>query len=217
MEFNIKLFIRFLPQFFQGYLSTLRFAGIGIVLSMLFGLFVGIVLCMRIPIVSFIFRWYINIFRETPLIVQMYLLYYGLPYMGVMLSAEVAGIMAIVLNESAFIAEIIRGGIESISPGQEKASLSLGFSYLETLLRILLPQALKSIYPSLTGQASYVLKDTSLLTLVAIVELTSVSRTINSRYLIPGTAFIGSAFFYIATFWIIQLIVSLLQRRQKWN
>ena len=139
------------------------------------------------------------------------------PYMGVMLSAEVAGIMAIVLNESAFIAEIIRGGIESISPGQEKASLSLGFSYLETLLRILLPQALKSIYPSLTGQASYVLKDTSLLTLVAIVELTSVSRTINSRYLIPGTAFIGSAFFYIATFWIIQLIVSLLQRRQKWN
>jgi len=125
--------------------------------------------------------------------------------------------MAIIFNESAFVAEIVRGGIESINPGQERAALSLGFSHIHLLIRILLPQALKSIYPSLTGQASYVLKDTSLLTLVTIVELTSVSRYINSKYLIPGTAFIGSAIFYVATFWVIQFIVYLLQRNQKWN
>jgi polar amino acid transport system permease protein len=217
MDFNPKLFFRFFPQLLEGYFFTLQYAFIGIVFSILLGILIGMVMCLKIPVVNTILRWYIDIFRETPLIVQMYLLYYGLPYVGVLLPPAVAGMLAIIFNESAFTAEIVRGGIESIGLGQKKAARSLGFSRIQILLTILLPQAMKSIYPSLAGQGSFILKDTSLLTLVTITELTSVSRYLNSRYLIPGTAFIGSAIFYVVTFWAIQGVVSILQKRQKWN
>ncbi len=212
MEFNLKLFIRFFPIFLNGFAVTIKFTFICILLSIIIGFFLGILCSFRLPVIKNIFKWYIDLFRETPLIVQLYLMYYGLPYIGIMLPASVAGILAITLNESAFIAEIVRGGIEAVSPGQKKASLALGFSNLQSLRYVILPQTLKSIFPSLIGQSSYILKDTSLLTLVAIAELTSASRYLNSMYLIPGTTFLGAAIFYNITFWSLQLAVYIIQK-----
>lgn len=217
MEFNVKLFVRFFSSFLEGYGITVQYAAIGIVLSLAAGLVIGLTLCLRPRIATPILRGYITFFRETPLLVQMYLLYYGLPYVGVMISAPVAGLLGIVLNEGAFIAEIIRGGIEALPSGQRKAALSLGFTDLQSLLRIELPQAFRAIIPSLTNQVSYILQDTALFTLITIPELTSVARALNSKYLIPGTAYIGAALFYIATFWVIQIVSNGLQRRRKWN
>lgn len=217
MDFNVKLFIRFFDQFLEGYWLTIEYAAVGILLSLLVGGCIGLILCLRPRILTPILNGYITFFRETPLLVQMYLLYYGLPYVNVMISAPVAGLLGIVLNESAFIAEIVRGGIEALNPGQRKAALSLGFSPLQSLLRIELPQTLRSIAPSLTSQISYILQDTALFTLITIPELTTVARALNSKYLIPGTSYIGAALFYIATFWAIQGISNLLQRRRKWN
>lgn len=217
MNFNIKLFFRFFSNFWDGYCITLQYALVGIVLSLAVGVAVGIILCMRPPGLTRVLNGYITFFRETPLIVQMYLLYYGLPYMNIMISAPVAGLLGITLNESAFIAEIVRGGIDALSPGQHKAALSLGFSPLQSLMTIELPQALRNIAPSLTGQASYIMQDTALFTLITIPELTTAARALNSKYLIPGTAFIGAAIFYVITFWVIQFFSNVLQRRQKWS
>ena len=217
MEFNIKLFIRFFDKFLDGYVLTIEYALIGMVLSLILGTVIGLVLSLKPRIISPILRAYITFFRETPLIVQMYLLYYGLPYYGILLSAPAAGLLGILLNESAFIAEIVRGGIEALGPGQRKAALSLGFSPLESLLRVELPQTLRSIAPAITNQLSYILQDTALFTMITIPELTTAARAINSKYLIPGTAFIGAALFYIATFWVIQLVSNAIQRRRKWN
>lgn len=217
MEFNIKLFIRFFDKFLDGYALTIEYALIGMVLSLLLGTVIGLVLSLKPRFISPVLRAYITFFRETPLIVQMYLLYYGLPYYGILLSAPAAGLLGILLNESAFIAEIVRGGIEALGPGQRKAALSLGFSPLESLLRVELPQTLRSIAPAITNQLSYILQDTALFTMITIPELTTAARAINSKYLIPGTAFIGAALFYIATFWAIQLVSNAIQRRRKWN
>ena len=217
MEFNIRLFIRFFSNFLEGYGVTIQYAVVGIILSLIAGLVIGLTLCLRPAVATPILRGYITFFRETPLLVQMYLLYYGLPYIGVMISAPVAGLLGIVLNEGAFIAEIIRGGIEALPAGQRKAALSLGFTELHSLLRIELPQAFRAIIPSLTNQVSYILQDTALFTLITIPELTTVARALNSKYLIPGTSYIGAAIFYIATFWVIQLLSNALQRRRKWN
>lgn len=217
MDFNIKLFFRFFENFWDGYCITVEYAIIGIVISLFVGGCIGLVLCLKPKVLTPLLNGYITFFRETPLIVQMYLLYYGLPYLNVMISAPVAGLLGIVLNESAFIAEIVRAGIEALNPGQRKAALSLGFTPLHSLLRIELPQTLRSIAPSLTSQVSYILQDTALFTLITIPELTTAARALNSKYLIPGTAYIGAALFYIATFWAIQGISNVLQRRQKWN
>lgn len=217
MNFNIKLFIRFFSIFWEGYCITLQYTVVGILLSLAVGGAIGIILCMCPRALTRMLNGYITFFRETPLIVQMYLLYYGLPYLHIMIAAPVAGLLGIVLNESAFIAEIVRGGIDALSPGQHKAALSLGFSPLQSLMMIELPQALRSIAPSLTGQASYIMQDTALFTLITIPELTTAARALNSKYLIPGTAFIGAAIFYVVTFWVIQALSNRLQRRQKWR
>lgn len=217
MNFNLKLFIRFFDSFWNGYLITLEYAVLGILLSLAVGVGIGLVLSLKPRILSAVLNGYVTFFRETPLLVQMYLLYYGLPYVKVMISAPVAGMLAIVLNEGAFIAEIVRGGIEALGPGQHRAAISFGFSSLQSLIYVEFPQTLRAIAPSLTSQMSYILQDTALFTLITIPELTTAARALNSKYLIPGTAFIGAALFYIATFWVIQFVSNILQRRRKWD
>ncbi len=107
MDFNPKLFFRFFPQLLEGYFFTLQYAFIGIVFSILLGILIGMVMCLKIPVVNTILRWYIDIFRETPLIVQMYLLYYGLPYVGVLLPPAVAGMLAIIFKSKGhFVADV---------------------------------------------------------------------------------------------------------------
>lgn len=96
MEFNIRLFIRFFSNFLEGYGVTIQYAVVGIILSLIAGLVIGLTLCLRPAVATPILRGYITFFRETPLLVQMYLLYYGLPYIGVMISAPVAGLLGIV-------------------------------------------------------------------------------------------------------------------------
>ena len=217
MEFNIRLFLRYFDKFAEGYLVTIEYAVIGVIISLAVGILLGLIISLKPKVLTKIINAYIVFFRETPLLVQMYLLYYGLPYYGIILSAPVVGLLAIVLNESAFIAEIVRGGIEALGPGQRKAALSLGFSPLQSLLLVEFPQTVRSIAPALTSQISYILQDTALFTMITISELTTVARALNSKYLIPGTAFIGAAIFYVVTFWIVQLVSNRLQRRRKWN
>jgi len=217
MDFNLNLFIRFLDRFLDGYLVTIQYTAIGVVISLAVGILFGLVLALKPKVITPILNAYVVFFRETPLIVQMYLIYYGLPYYGVTLTAPVSGLLAIVLNESAFIAEIVRGGIEALGPGQHKAAVSLGFTPLQSLLLVEFPQTVRSIAPALTSQISYILQDTALFTMITITELTTTARALNSKYLIPGTAFIGAAIFYVVTFWAIQIVSNLLQRRRKWN
>lgn len=217
MNFNFKLFIRFFDKFLSGYVVTLKYAVIGVVISLAVGIIIGLILALKPKVITPVLNAYVTFFRETPLLVQMYLIYYGLPYYDIIWPAPVCGLLAIVLNESAFIAEIVRGGIEALGPGQHKAALSLGFSPIQSLLLIEFPQTVRSIAPSLTSQISYIIQDTALFTMITITELTTTARALNSKYLIPGTAFIGAAIFYIVTFWVVQIISNYLQGRRKWN
>jgi polar amino acid transport system permease protein len=217
MEFNWHLFVRFLPLILEGFLVTLQYTAAAIVLSMVIGFIVGTLHSQRVPLLWRLFRGYTTLFRETPLLVQMYLIFYGLPYVGLTISAPVSGILAISLNEGAFVAEIVRGGIQSVRSGQKRAAISMGMSKNQVLRYVLLPQTIRTILPSLAGQSSYILKDTALLTLIAVEELTNAAQYINELYSTPGTSFFSAAFLYLVAFWAINSIALYLQSRQKWN
>jgi len=215
--FSWNVFLRFYPDLLHGYVVTIEYAVITITLSLTVGTMIGVIYSQRLPFLWRPCKWFVTFIRETPLLVQMFFIYYSLPYLGIFFSASVSGIVAITLNEGAFIAEIIRGGIQGVSERQKYAAAALGMSRVQMLRYVILPQAFRNVGAALLGQTGYVLKDTSLLMLIAVVELTGVAQNINTIHFEPGTAFISAAVLYIVTFSVLNGFAYLLQRRGgKW-
>ena len=157
MKFEWYIIAKYYPVLLQGLLTTVQYTLIAVVTSFCFGVIVSIIRTLKFPIISKLFDYYVVFFRETPLLVQLYFIFFGLPTMGVILSAEISAILAITLNEGAFISEIIRGGVESISKGQKDAAKALSLNNLQIIRYIILPQALLNVIPSLVGHSSYII------------------------------------------------------------
>lgn len=203
------------PVLLSGLEVTLIYTVISLILSIALGVIIGTIRSQKIRYLDPLLKAYTTFFRETPLLVQLYFMFYGLPQLGVFLSAPITGVLAITLNDGAFIAEMVRGGVQGVSREQVEAAESLAMSRLQVLRYVVLPQALKSVLPAIIGQASYILKDTSLLTLIAIRELTGAAEYINNMVYEPGTAFLSASFLYIAVFWVINVCASQLKLARR--
>ena len=215
MNFHWYVVVRYFPEFMRGLAVTLEFTAISIVTSLLFGVLVASVISLRVRFVHRALEWYVTFFRETPLLVQLYFVYYALPVLGLSLSAEVSAVLAITLCEGAFFAEIIRGGIQAVPDGQYDAARSLALSRTRVLRLIVLPQAIRNTVPSLVGQSSVVFKDTSLLSVGAITELTAAAQDINAQLIDPMTTFLTAGALYVVVFWIINIFGSFIERRLR--
>ncbi len=215
MTFDWYIVATYYPLFLQGLAITLGFTAISIVTSFVLGVLVASLISLRIRFLHHILEWYVAFFRETPLLVQIYFVFYALPELGVTLSAPVAGILSITLCEGAFFAEIVRGGIQSLPQGQYDAARALALPRFRVLSLIVIPQALKKVIPSLVGQSSIVFKDTSLLSVIAIEELTGITQKINAELINPMTTFLTAGALYIAVFWILNAFWLLFERRMR--
>ena len=138
--------------------------------------------------------------RATPLLAQLYFLYFGLPSLGVLMPEVLVGIIALSLNSGAYVSEIIRSGIMSIPAGQTEASTSSGMSYWQQMRLIILPQALRPMVSPLIGQAIVLVKDSSLLSLISVLELTRAGQTLSNDRFMPveglATTATGSLIIY---------------------
>lgn len=177
-----ELFIEHFPSFMEAMGKTVQIT----LFSLLFGLILGIVFgLMKVSHNKFLqslSNLYIWIIRGTPLLVQIYFIYFGLPMAtGISLTEWQAGIITMSLNAGAYIAEIVRGGIESIDPGQMEAARSLGLPYNKAMMKVVLPQALRTMLPSLINQFIITLKDTSLLSVIGVRELTMNGKIITAN------------------------------------
>jgi ABC-type amino acid transport system permease subunit len=163
---------------------------------------------------NYILKMYVSIFRNSPLLVQLFFFFYGLPSIGIRMSSFMTGVLAITLNEGAFVTEIIRGSINGIPKNDWEAAQSLGLSQLQILRKVIFPQAFRNAIPALTGQISMVIKDTSLFSLIMIIELTRVGNMIYNKYL-DFTGFIFGAVLYIAIFLVTNNISFVLEKRYR--
>ncbi len=213
MTFEWYVVARYYPLLLKGLLLTIKFASISVVTALLFGLLIAVLQSLRVPVLARLLDWYVVFFRETPLLVQLYFIYYALPSLGILLSAGLSGVLAITLNEGAFIAEIIRGGIQGVDSGQPEAARALAMTRLQAMRLVIMPQALRNVIPSLVGQSSYVLKDTSLLSVIAIPELLSQAGYINDKVLSPLTVFLAAAALYVLLFFILDTAGSVTEAR----
>lgn len=214
MSFNFRILTETWGLYCDGLLTTVKFAIIAIIITVLWGIVVGAVNFRKPKGIGLAAKAYVSFFRETPLLVQLYFLFFGLSRI-MPVSPAVIGVVALVLNDGAFIAEIVRGGLQSIEKGQEEAAYTLGFSRFQTLLYFLLPQTVRKVQDSIMNMVSIIIKDTSLLMWITITELTYVAQRVNSKYYEPITAFLIAAVLYFAMFLLVQLIRILLDRRTK--
>ncbi len=163
---------RFLPTLLRGALVTIGISVLSMMLSVVLGLILAIMRLYGSMWLQKISTAYIEIYRGTPLLIQLYILYYGLPNIGIAMNAFAAAILGLGMNYAAYEAEIYRAGIQAISRGQTEAALSLGMSRCLTLRRIILPQALRIAIPPMTNDFIALFKDSSLVSVIAITELT---------------------------------------------
>jgi polar amino acid transport system permease protein len=212
-QFDFELFVRILPDLAYGALVTLKFTTFSTLLGLVIGTIMGIFRIVRNVILNTIAISYIEIIRGTPLLVQIMIVYYGLPAAGINLPPDLAGILALGINSGAYIAEVIRAGIMSVPKGQMEAARSLGMTYLQAMRYVILPQAFRNILPALGNEFIALLKDSSLLSVIAIAELTRTGMQIYAVTFNAWTPLLGVALFYLMMTLPLSRLVNYMQKR----
>ncbi len=212
-QFDLDLFIRILPDLAFGASVTLKLTLISIFFGLIIGSIAGLGRVSKNKIPFAISTAYVEVIRGTPLLVQILIVYFGLPAIGINLQPEPAGIIALSVCSGAYIAEIVRAGIESIPTGQMEAARSLGMTYLQAMRYVILPQAFRNVLPALGNEFIALLKDSSLLSVISIVELTRVGRQIVNTTFNAWTPFLGVALFYLMMTIPLSRLVAYSQRK----
>jgi polar amino acid transport system permease protein len=160
--------------------------------------------------VSAFYIWFI---RGTPTLIQIFIIYFGMPQLGIRLSPFTAGVLALGINSGAYVAEIVRSGLSAIARGQTESALALGFSPSETMRSIILPQVFRIILPPITNEAIATLKNTSLLSTITVVELTLYAQTLIAATFRPFEFYIAVALIYLVLTTVLTQAASWLERR----
>jgi glutamine transport system permease protein len=214
MDFRFDIIKEYAPYFFQGTLLTIGFSLAGIFFGTILGLFIGLGKMMKNKVLAFPFNFYITIFRGTPLFVQILIIHFGLvPLIIGTTNAVVAGILALSLNSGAYVAEIFRAGIQSIDKGQMEASRSLGMNHVQAMRHVILPQAFKRMIPPLANEFIVLVKDSSLLAVIAAHEIMYWGRAMQGQYYRVWEPYITTALIYLVLTYVLNLLLNYLERK----
>ncbi|MDO4706530.1 amino acid ABC transporter permease [Allofranklinella schreckenbergeri] len=185
-----------LPSLWQGFQVTLTLFAITLALSIPLGMLLALLRVSRIKPLSDLVNGYIWLMRGTPLLLQIFFIYFALPEIGITLPDFPTAVVAFVLNYAAYFAEIFRAGIQAVDRGQYEGAKVLGLSYGQTMRRIVLPQMVRHILPPMSNETITLVKDTSLIYVLALNDLLRAARLIVQRDF-NTTAFVVAALFYL--------------------
>jgi len=207
-----ELFIETMPGYKDAVIATVNITVLGLIIGMLIGLFFAFLKVNKLKVLNIIADIYITIIRGTPLVVQIFILYFGLVHF-VDLGRFLSGGIALGVHNGAYIAEIFRGSIQSIDRGQAEASRSLGMSYPLTMRRIVLPQALRRAIPPLGNQFIIALKDSSLVAFIGFQDLFNRAQRIQSATGLAMESYIIVGIYYLLLVLVLSFIVNRIERR----
>lgn len=218
--FNVRIVMAYAETFAAGMWATLWISAVCLALSLFFGVFLA---GMRMAESGWLWRpaaAYIQFIRATPLLIQIYLVYYGLPQLlgassTALLTETVSGIVALTLHTTPYMAEIIRAGIGSVEKGQWDAASALGMRPVQRMVLVVLPQAFANVAPALLGQSAVLIKDTSLLSIIAVFELMSAGLFVMYENVTPNEGLLTAAICYLVIYAGMVVISNRLQSRLK--
>lgn len=218
------LFVRYAPTFNEALVLTLQLTVVSLICASVLGVIFGMFSIAHNKILNVISTIYIDIIRGTPLIVQVFIVYYGFgasvlrPVFDISWNelggVFTAGAIALSLNAGAYMAEIVRGGIESVDKGQMEAARSLGLPYGKAMSKVILPQAIRTMLPSIINQFIISLKDTSLISVIGIRELTMNANMISANESTEVlTVYVIAAIYYLIICTLLSKVAKVLERR----
>ncbi|MER5434318.1 amino acid ABC transporter permease [Streptomyces sp. NPDC002588] len=198
----------------SGLWATILLSIAAIATGTLVGLVVAAVRTSRIPVLAQLARGYLEIFRGTPLLIQMLFLYFGAAYLGLVgITVFGAALLALTLYQGAYIAEIFRAGIEAVPRGQWEAARVLGLPRVQTFLSVILPQTRAIVLPPLVGQYLSLIKDTSIAVVIGYVELVRQGQAVIDRVGDPATSYVAVAVLYFVICYPLSLLVRRMERK----
>ncbi|ETP67808.1 nickel transporter [Planococcus glaciei] len=206
--------INALPFLMDGLKVTLYIFVIAIILGFIIGLIVALFRLAPIKILNWIAKIFVDAIRGTPFIVQLFFIYFGLNSLGFFsMDNTTAGIVTVAINAGAYFSEIIRAGIQSIDKGQTEAARSLGLNATQNMRYIILPQAFRRMLPTITNQAIISLKDTSLLSVIGIADLTQEGRIQASQTFEAFTIYLTLGVIYFIIIYLLSMLASFVERK----
>jgi His/Glu/Gln/Arg/opine family amino acid ABC transporter permease subunit len=195
--FDVRIVIESLPLLVRGALVTVEVSALGLLLAALIAVPVAFARLSRSRILRTTTFLYLDFVRGTPLLIQLFAIFYLPPLMGIDLSPFASGVIALGLNGGAYTAEILRGGIQALPRGQTESGRALGMSALQAARRIVLPQVVANVLPALANEAAALIKASSLVSALALVELTRVGYQVVSRILRPTEVYVTVGALYL--------------------
>ena len=209
MSIDLSIFITYGPQLFLGFLMTIKIVISAIILGIPFGLVLALGQRSRLKLVRVLSASFIEVFRNTPFIIQVFMFFYVLPFYGFHLPAAYVGIVALAAFGSAYFAEVIRGGINAVAKGQLESARATGMSDWQAMRYVVLPQTLPIILPAMTNQTLSLVKESAVLSTITVGELTMAAVKVQGETFRPFEAFIMIAMMY----WSLNETIAIFMRR----
>lgn len=202
-----------LPVLLKGLVMTVQLAVLAIIFGTIIGLIIALMKIDHRPLLNWFGGLYTWFFRGIPLLVQLIFLYYGLPAVGIVLTPYMAAVIGLSLCGGAYIAEIIRAGIQSIEKGQMEAALSLGMSYGQAMRRVIVPQTYRRLLPPMGNEFITLLKDVALVSAITMVDLLRSAQLLNQTYFRPFELYATVAVLYLILTSIFTVVVGYLEKK----
>lgn len=214
MDWNVVS--KSIPLYWDAMLLTLKIGWIGVALATLIGLVSAVVIHFRIPVLSVIFKIYIEIFRNTPLLIQLFFLYFALPKIGIKTSAEVCGWLGLGLLGGSYMSEAFRSGIEAIDSVQRESALSLGMTDFQVMIHVILPQALSYSTPAFVANIIFLLKETSVFSAISLMDLMFRAKDLIGLYYNTAEYLVLLVVFYLIILLPVSILGTVLERRLRY-
>lgn len=213
---DYEAIIRYIPLYIEAAKLTIALGGLGILLSILVGFACSLIRYYKIPIVEQIVGMYIELSRNTPLLIQLFFLYYGLPKLGIKISAEACGIVGLTFLGGSYMAEAFRGGLEAVSKTQIESGMSIGLNEWQLVRYVILPQAFAVSVPAIGANIIFLLKETSIFSAVALADLMFVAKDLIGMYYKTDEALFLLVIAYLIILLPLSLLFSFIERRVRY-
>ena len=214
MDWNV--ISKSIPLYWDAMLLTLKIGWIGVALATLIGLVSAVIIHFRVPVLSVIFKIYIEIFRNTPLLIQLFFLYFALPKIGIKISAEVCGWLGLGLLGGSYMSEAFHSGIEAIDIVQRESALSLGMTDFQVMIHIVLPQALSYSTPAFVANIIFLLKETSVFSAISLMDLMFRAKDLIGLYYNTAEYLALLVVFYLIILLPVSVLGTVLERRLRY-
>ena len=213
---NWDFIIEYLPLYREAAVLTVKIGLMGIAFSVLIGLFCAAVQNFRIPVLRQIVMVYIEISRNTPLLIQLFFIYYGLPKIGIRTDAAACGVAGLAFLGGSYMAEAFRSGIEAVDPVQTESAFSLGLNSRQTLWYVVLPQAMSICMPAFMANVIFLLKETSVFSAISLMDLMFTAKDLIGLYYQTTESLFLLVVFYLLILLPVSLAGRLLERRLRY-